>query len=117
MNCAIGCTICVARGRIPTHTPIGTQIRLASAIRTNTRSIVSVARAADLQGFAQRRVLDEHQDDMPEPEHDSRDDQRDPQHIERSFGSADVGAGGSSSLRLTARLVNMTAEWKNTVAA
>ncbi len=29
---------------MPTHTPIGTQTRLASAIKMNTRSMVSVAR-------------------------------------------------------------------------
>ncbi len=46
---------------MPTHTPIGTQTRLASAIKMNTRSMVSVARPADLQGLAQRRVLDQHQ--------------------------------------------------------
>ena len=44
MNCAMGCTICAARGRIPTHTPIGTQIRLASAIKMNTRSMVMAAK-------------------------------------------------------------------------
>ena len=44
MNCAIGCTICAARGRIPTQMPIGTHTRLARAIKTNTRSIVISAR-------------------------------------------------------------------------
>ena len=39
-NCAIGCTMLAARGRSPTHTPIGTQTRLASAISTATRSSV-----------------------------------------------------------------------------
>jgi hypothetical protein len=43
MNWATGWTICAARGRIPTHTPMGTQMKLARAISMNTRSMVSVA--------------------------------------------------------------------------
>ena len=45
-NCAIGCTICVARGRSPTQMPIGTQNRLARVIRMSTRAIVISARPA-----------------------------------------------------------------------
>ena len=39
-NCAIGCTRSATAGRNPIHTPIGTQIRLASAISTTTLSSV-----------------------------------------------------------------------------
>ena len=39
-NCASGCTRSAMRGRRPIHTPIGTQIRVASAISTTTRSSV-----------------------------------------------------------------------------
>ena len=41
-NCATGWINCASRGRVPTITPIGTQITLAIAIKTMTR--VSVAR-------------------------------------------------------------------------
>ncbi len=40
-NCATGCTHCATRGRRPIHTPTGTQTRLASAISTTTRAMVS----------------------------------------------------------------------------
>ena len=40
-NCATGCTAAASRGRMPTYTPIGTQIALASAINTTTRSSVT----------------------------------------------------------------------------
>ena len=36
-NCATGCTRLAARGRVPTQTPIGTQMTLAIAMSTMTR--------------------------------------------------------------------------------
>ncbi len=40
-NCATGCTITAALGRVPTQTPIGTQMTLAIAISTMTRASVA----------------------------------------------------------------------------
>ena len=42
-NCASGCTISATAGRRPIQTPIGTQMTLASAISTTTRSSVMEA--------------------------------------------------------------------------
>ena len=108
MNCAMGCTICVARGRIPTHTPIGTQITLASAIRMNTRSMVSVARPHTCSASRSGVFLISTATMCHSPSTTAAMISDTHSRSRRSLRLAvGVGAGGSSSRRLTARLVNM----------
>ncbi len=93
MNCAMGCTICAARGRMPTHTPIGTQIEARERDQNEHPQHGERRQTADLQRLLQRRVLDQHPDDVPEAEHHGRDDQRHPQQVETSLGSRRLSIG------------------------
>ena len=112
MNCAMGCTICAARGRMPTHTPMGTQIRLASAIKHEHAQHGEQRQAAHLQGFVQRGVRRSRPPTMcHSPSTTAATISEHPQQIESSALAAprprlDAGA----SLRFTARLVHSTAE-------
>ena len=78
MNCAIGCTIWAARGRIPTQMPMGTQTRLARAIRTNTRTMVMNARPHTCNASLSGVLVDQHGDDVPEARRDRHHDKRHP---------------------------------------
>ncbi len=50
---------------MPTHTPIGTQTRLASAINTNTRNMVSSARPHTCSASCSGVFLISTPDDVP----------------------------------------------------
>ncbi len=117
MNCAMGCTICVARGRIPTHTPIGTQIKLASAIKTNTRSIVIAAKPHTCSASRKGVFLMSTTTICQSPSTTAATISETHSQSSDRFGLTDAGRRGASSRRLMARLVNMTVEWKNNVAA
>ena len=88
MNCAIGCTICAARGRRPTQTPIGTHTRLASAINMNTRNMVRQARPQTCRASLSGGAGNEVGHDAPQAEHHDDDDQRYPQQIETALWAA-----------------------------
>jgi len=55
-NCATGWTRSAIAGCKPTHTPIGTQITLAIAMRTTTRKSVTDAAATAVQTSPQLSV-------------------------------------------------------------
>ena len=66
-NCATGCTRSAQRGRSPIQTPIGTQIRLARAISTSTRSSVSRPEPNGRSDVAPARASRAHEvDDQPQ---------------------------------------------------
>ncbi len=84
MNCATGCTSCAARGRMPTHTPIGTHNRLASAIKMNTRNMVMLASPQTCKASRSGVFFMSYRNDMPEPSHHRHHDERHPHQVERT---------------------------------
>ena len=108
MNWATGCTICAARGRIPTQTPIGTQMKLASAINMKTRNMVRNARPQTCNA-SRGEVFAISTATMCHSPSTTAAITSDTQNRSRlRFGCA-IACGDSASPRLTARLVHKTA--------
>ena len=74
-----------ARGRRPTQMPIGTQIRLASAISTSTRSMVEQAEQQRLQRSPGSGMSGAHDGEVPDAD-DDRGDQASAFHSRSPIG-------------------------------
>ena len=75
-NCATGCTRLAARGRVPTQTPIGTQMQLAMAISTTTRLRVARPSRKVVPHVGEAHARGGKAHDLPERDRAERDNRR-----------------------------------------
>ena len=110
MNWAMGWTNCAARGRIPTHTPIGTHTRLANPISMKTRSMVRAAKPqtcnASMSGVL--RISTAMMCQNPRTTAATTKDTHNRSRLRLFLWT--TASTGTSSERLTTRLVHSTAE-------